>query len=274
MSPKILFVATFAALAPLAARADDGWSGSGELGFAAARGNAKSENLNAKIEFKKEDDRWKDLFYLTALRSKGEVKSQTIDNSTSPPTVNTVSNYELTANRYETGASLGFKLDERSYVVGALRYENDDFSPFDYQAVVSVGYGYTALKNQTDELSFEIGPGYKRYRPVETTTISGDPPVVTVDKPDSQGEFVGRGLMAYKHDFTDTTSFVNTLLVESGSNNTFVQNDAGVQVGMSKKLALKVGYQVRHNSEVAPGIKETDQLLTTNLVYAFGNGAK
>jgi putative salt-induced outer membrane protein len=270
MSPKILFVATFAALAPLAARADDGWSGSGELGFAAARGNAQSENLNAKLEFKKEDDRWKDLFYLTALRSKGEVKSQTIDNSTSPPTVNTVSGYELTANRYETGASLGFKLDERSYVVGALRYENDDFSPFDYQAVVSIGYGYTALKNETDELSFEIGPGYKRVRPVDTLVTSGDPPVATVIHHDSEGDVVGRGLIAYKHDFTDTTSLVDTLLIEAGQDNTFLQNDAGLQVAMSKKLALKVGYQVRHNSDVAPGIESTDQLITTNLVYSFG----
>src|SRR5689334_25075286 len=124
-----------AAIVPLAAHADDGWSGSGEAGFAASRGNAKSENLNAKLQFKKEDDRWKDVFYLTALRSKGEVKSTVVDNSTTPPTTNTMSNYELTANRYEGGASAGFKLDERSYIVGALRYENDDFSPFDYQAV-------------------------------------------------------------------------------------------------------------------------------------------
>jgi len=271
---KSLLPIALLAFLPLAAQADDGWSGSGEAGFAASRGNSKSENLNAKLQFKKEDDRWKDVFYVTALGSKGEVTNTTVDNNTNPPTIISTSNYETTSNRYEGGASAGYKLDERSYIVGAARYENDDFSPFDYQAVVSIGYGYTALKNQTDELSFEIGPGYKRYRPVETTTISGDPPVVTVDKPDSQGEFVGRGLMAYKHDFTDTTSFVNTLLVESGSNNTFVQNDAGLQVGMSKKLALKVGYQVRHNSEVAPGIKETDQLLTTNLVYAFGDSAK
>jgi putative salt-induced outer membrane protein len=267
---KRLLVTMMATLAPLAARADDGWSGSGELGFAAARGNAKSENLNAKIEFKKEDDRWKDLFYLTALRSKGEVKSQTIDNSTSPPTVSNVSSYELTANRYETGASLGFKLDERSYIVGALRYENDDFSPFDYQAVVSIGYGYTALKNDTDELSFEIGPGYKRARAVDTLVTSGDPPVTTVIRHDSEGDAVGRGLIAYKHDFTDTTSLVDTLLVEAGQDNTFLQNDAGLQVAMSKKLALKVGYQVRRNSDVAPGIQSTDQLITTNLVYNFG----
>jgi len=43
-----------------------------------------------------------------------------------------------------------------------------------------------------------------------------------------------------------------------------------LQVAMSKKLALKVGYQVRHNSDVAPGLESTDQLITTNLVYSFG----
>lgn len=262
-------MAPLVALIPLAAHADDGWSGSGEVGFAAARGNAKSENLNAKLQFKKEDDQWKDVFYATALRSKGEVKSTTVDNGTAPPSVINVSNYELTANRYEAGASAGYKLDERSYIVGALRYENDDFSAFDYQAVVSIGYGYTALKNQTNELSFEIGPGYKRYRAVDTLAAVGDPPMTVAEKHDAQGDIVGRGLAAYKHDFTDTTSLVDTLLVESGDN-TFLQNDAGLQVAMNKKLALKVGYQVRHNSDVAPGIKTTDQLITTNLVYNFG----
>ncbi|HSS06972.1 MAG TPA: DUF481 domain-containing protein [Rhodanobacteraceae bacterium] len=270
MSRQSLLALTFLSLFPLAAAADDGWSGSGEFGFAASRGNAKSENLNAKFEFKKEDERWKDLFYLTALRSEGEVKSTVIDTSTTPPTTSTVSNYETTANRYETGASAGYKLDERSYIVGALRYDNDDFSAFDYQAVVSIGYGYTALKNDTDELSFEIGPGYRRDRPVDTLVTSGDPPVTVVVKHDSESDAVGRGLIAYKHDFTDTTSLVDTLLVESGAANTFMQNDAGLQVAMNKKLALKVGYQVRHNSDVAPGIEATDQLITTNLVYNFG----
>ena len=241
MHRRIVLAAAIAALVPLAANADDsGWSGSGEAGFAASRGNARSENLNAKLQFKKEDDRWKNVFYLTALRSKGEVKSTVVDNSTTPPTTNTQSSYELTANRYEGGASAGFKLDERSYIVGALRYENDDFSPFDYQAVASIGYGYTALKNQTDELSFEIGPGYRRYRAVDTIMTTGDPPVTTVQKHDAEGDAVGRGLMAYKHDFTDTTSIVDTLLVEAGADNTFLQNDAGLQVAVLALLVLIV----------------------------------
>jgi putative salt-induced outer membrane protein len=263
----LLALGLFAAM-PMTAFADDGWSGAGELGFAAARGNAKSENLNAKFSLKKEDDQWKDAFYLTALRSKGEVKTATVQNGQ----VVNLSSYDLTSNRIETGASLGYKLDERSYIVGALRYENDDFSPFDYQWVASIGYGYTVLKNASDELSLEIGPGYKTYQPVDTfgpDVIDGQP---ARNRFDSQSELVARGLMAYKHNFTENTSFVDTFLVEAGSDNRFFQNDAGVAVSINKAFALKVGYQVRQNSDVAPGIKRTDQLMTTNLVYNFGGG--
>jgi putative salt-induced outer membrane protein len=32
---------------------------------------------------------------------------------------------------------------------------------------------------------------------------------------------------------------------------------------------LKVGFQVRHNSDVLAGVKKTDTLTTTNLVYSF-----
>ncbi len=246
---KLLLAAVLAA--PLVASADGGWAGSGELGFAASRGNSKSENLNAKINFSKEDDVWKDNFYLTALRSKG--------NSTSIQTINgvptAVTRYDYTANRYEAGASAGYKFDERSYLVGALRYENDDFSPFTYQAVLSLGYGYTAIKNERTELSFEIGPGYKRFEPILTR--------------ETESDIVGRGLISFKHRFNENTGFENTLLVEAGSDNTFYQNDSGLVVNMNKTLALKLGYQIRHNTDVSPGTKKTDQLMTTNLVYNF-----
>lgn len=272
MKKHLLPIALLAALPFGAVAAEDGgWSGSGEVGFAASRGNAKSENLNAKLQFAKEDENWKHNFYLTALRSKGEVKTADIDYSTNPPTLVNLKSYETTANRYEAGASSAFKLDERSYIVGALRYENDDFSPFEYQAVASIGYGYTLLKNQRDELSFEVGPGYKRYRPIDVYGPEIDENGSLLrHRFDSDGEIVGRGLVAYKHNFSDTTSFVDTLLIESGSDNTFIQNDAGLQVAINKAFALKVGYQIRRNTEVAPGIKKNDQLLTTNLVYNFG----
>jgi putative salt-induced outer membrane protein len=242
---------------PLAALADappppppEGWSGAGEAGLSIASGNTKSQNLNAKLDLKFNDDQWKDDFYLLALRNK--------------------SNDDLTANRYEAGASAGYKLDDRSYIVGALRYEHDQFSPYDYQYIASIGYGYQVLKDAYDELAFEIGPGYKVVQPASyflNPVDPGSPPVKV--SPDSDGNIVARGKIDYKHNFNSTVSFVDTFVIEAGSGNKFFQNDAGLAVKMSDKLALKVGYQIRHNSEVNDGFKKTDGLFTTNLVYSF-----
>ncbi len=179
-------------------------------------------------------------------------------------------NYELTANRYEAGASAGYKFDDRSYIVGALRYEHDEFSPYRYQYTASIGYGYQVLKNASDELSFEAGPGYKVVQATSFDIVNPTPPPPLLSvKPDSDSNVVLRGLMSYKHNFNATTSFVDTFLVEAGSGNKFYQNDAGLAVKMSDKLAIKVGYQIRSNSQVEAGFKKTDQLLTTNLVYGF-----
>lgn len=240
-----------------------GWSGSGEAGLAAASGNTKSENVNAKIDIKFNDDQWKDDFYLLALRNKTNVTSKNADNSIT-------TNYQLTANRYESGASAGYKLDGRSYVVGALRYEHDEFSPYDYQYIASLGYGFQALKNAHDELAFEVGAGYKVTQPTSVYVSNpAPPPALLKSHPDTDSSAAGRGKLDYKHSFNASTSLVDTVLVESASGNTFVQSDTGVAVKMNSSLALKLGYQFRHNSEVKPGFKHTDELLTTNLVYGF-----
>ena len=49
----------------------------------------------------------------------------------------------------------------------------------------------------------------------------------------------------------------------------FLQNDLGVAVKMSDAFAIKSGFQIRRNSDVGPGVRKTDRLFTTNLVYSF-----
>jgi putative salt-induced outer membrane protein len=257
-----------AACASFAARAQDadtnashgGWSGSGEFGFASATGNSRSQNVNAKLGLNQENEQWKNSFFVDALRSKSQ---QTVVDSAG----NTVEQFNTTANRYDGGASVGYKLDPRSYIVGAARYEHDDFGANLWQGIVSLGYGYIALKDERNELSFEIGPGYKRYRPADVDVVV-DGVLVPQQQP-TESEMVARGLVNYKLKLTTNTAFEDTLLVEAGSKNTYLQNDAGVAVSMTKKLALKVGFQIRHNSDVLPGVKKMDTLTTTNLVYSF-----
>jgi putative salt-induced outer membrane protein len=36
---------------------------------------------------------------------------------------------------------------------------------------------------------------------------------------------------------------------------------------MSDRLALRVGYQYRHNTDVPPGVEKTDTLTTVGLIY-------
>ena len=268
MNKTLMAALLLAACASFGAQAQDandtanngGWSGSGEFGFASATGNTRSQNINAKLGLNQENEQWKNSFFLDVLRTK--VQQKVIDQNG-----NTLTEFNTTANRYDGGASVGYKLDPRSYIVGAARYDHDQFGANLWQGVVSLGYGYIALKDARNELSFEIGPGYKEYRPAALPVEINGVSVQQVQP--VQHELVARGLVNYKFRLTDNTSFEDTFLTEAGSKNTYLQNDAGLAVSMTKKLALKVGFQVRRNSDVLPGIKKTDTLTTTNLVYNF-----
>lgn len=239
-----LAAALFAASLPSTA-AD--WSGSGELGLALARGNARSESLNGKLAFAAEDARWKHTYSLAVLRAKGEASGDFDGDGIEEE------RFELNANRYELGASSALKLDEVSSWVAALRYENDDFAPFEHQTTVSLGYGHQFLAGEDASLRGEIGPGYRRAKDAGTG--------------ETAGEAIVRGLLDYRQRLTANTELVNALLVESGDDNTFAQNDLGVSVAMNASFALKAGVQLRHNTQVGPGSEKTDTLTTVNLVY-------
>jgi putative salt-induced outer membrane protein len=273
MKRSLIVAALLAAFASLAVQAQDapssssqdasnsgGWTGSGEFGFASTTGNTRSQNVDAKLGLNQENDQWKNNFFLDALRSKSQ---QTIVDSTGA----TITQFNTTANRYDGGASVGLKLDPRSYIVGAVRYEHDEFGANLWQGVVSLGYGYIALKTARTELSFEAGPGYKRYEPATLSTVIDG--VIVHEQQPTVNEAVGRGLVSYKYKLTDNTAFEDQFLMEVGSADKYLQNDAGLSVTMTRKLALKISLQVRHHSNVLPSIKPTDTLATTNLVYKF-----
>lgn len=226
------------------------WTGTGELGLAAARGNARSENLNAKLEFINEDDRWKHKFSASALRAKGEVTGDFDGDG------ETEERLELNANRYALGASSALKINETSSWVTALRYENDDFAPYDHQATFSIGYGHQFFDTEDSAFSIEIGPGYRRAKVADTG--------------ETESDLIARGVADYRYRLTENTELTNLLLIESGQDNTFAQNNFGVAVAMNESFALKAGVEVRHNTDVGPDIEKTDTLTTVNLVYTFG----
>ncbi|MBB5015404.1 DUF481 domain-containing protein [Rehaibacterium terrae] len=218
------------------------WTGAGELGIASARGNSRSESLNGKFGLSYQDDTWKHGVSVAGLRARSAVAG---DDGRG---------LELSANRYQFGLTSARKTTDYAYWLGAVRYERDDFAAYEWQRTLSVGYGHTFLSDDDRiMLSIEAGPGQRRAKDAATGLIESDA--------------VGRGLLDYQHKLTANTDLVNTLLVETGSDNTFVQNDLGLVVAMNSRVALKAALQTRYNSDVPENRRNTDTLTTVNLVY-------
>ena len=228
------FIVLLAVFASGTAQAD--WSGKGELGGVVARGNTETETINAKIDMTQELERWKHQAGFSMLR--------------------TVNDNVTSANRWELRGESDYKLTDRSYVFGALRYEDDEFTDYKYQATASLGYGYKFIDTDRTKLDGKIGAGYR----FSELRLTGE----------NANDAIARGQVHFSHQLTGTTAIVDKFLVEAGSDNTFLQNILSLEVKMTDALALGVSYEVRHNTDVLPGTEKTDQIFTANLVFGFG----
>lgn len=224
------------------------WTGNGELGFASAHGNSTTESLNARLNLQYSLENWTHSIDVFGLRASSELSIVDDDGNVERTRRNT-------ANRYTFGTNSAYLMDERGTLNASLRHEQDDFATWRRQQVLALSYGNRLIDGTRTTLDIQAGPGYRHAEStLEDRTESG---------------LVGRGMVGLKYALTDNTELVNTLLVETGDYNTFAQNELGVSVSMNEHIALKAGWQARHNSEVDAGMKSTDTLTTMNVVYRF-----
>ena len=220
------------------------WTGKGEAGLVISTGNTETESANAKFQLANEVGKWKHQFGGAALYS------STDEDGT-------------TAQRWEAFEESDYNFSPRTFWFGAARYENDEFSGFEYQATVSTGIGRKFIDTDVTKFVGTAGVGYKFFE----TRDSFDDAGVLIEPGASDSEVILRGTLDYDHQLTATTSVLDKFLVEAGADNTFVQNDIALQVKMTDVLALAVGYSVRHNTDPQAGFEKTDTLTTVNLVY-------
>lgn len=228
-------VAAQAETAAVAAAPPAGWQGKGEAGLVFARGNSVADTINFKLGMSKEMEQWKHALEMSALRAS--------------------TNGVESAERYMAGWQSDYKVSARTFWFSGLRYENDKFSGFDYQASASTGLGYKFYDTEKIKLSAQGGAGYRRL----SNSVTGE----------STGELVFVAGMDYENKLTATTKVVDKFHTESGSSNTLLTNFLGLEVKMSDTLALSVGLDVRDNTKPPAGKKKVDTVSTVNLVYAF-----
>ncbi len=211
------------------------WKGEGEFGFTSTSGNSDTENLNAGLGISREIEKWKHLASLKAIRAESEG--------------------ETSADSLVFKGRSEYSLNEKSYILGKLRYEDDDFSGYDYQSSLAFGIGSRFIGNGKHLLDASVGLGYRRTN-TSATKEKDDEGIVTAD-------------LVYEYKISETASFKESVLVEAGDENTHSESDTSLTLKISESLASRMSYLLKRNSEVPSGTDKQDEIVTVSLVYGF-----
>lgn len=218
------------------------WQRLGELGLAAARGNSNSETLNGRIELRVSSGSWEHQFGGDLTHSRGSSRGA-LDAQT-----------ELLTQRIEFNASTAYTFSPTRKVLASLRHEEDRLGAYSEQSVFALNLGLQLIESPAQQLSLSFGPGYRHAQLAETSSTQ---------------DWVARASLDYSRELTANTTLTQQSLMEAGRDNTYLQSDLALAVKLNGHLSLKTAFQLRHNSEVAPGAVATDRLLTTTLAIGF-----
>lgn len=243
-------------LAPLAAWADpapppqpmDVWVGKGQLGFLDSQGNTVASSANAMLDMSLLTGPWKHALHLDGLYGK--------------------STGVVSAERYEGQWQSNYNFTGSIFAFGALRYEHDLFSGFQYQGSATAGVGYQIFNGARTKLSVQLGAGDRLER-TETLVKDAAGAVLYRIPLARQNDSVGTAGLDFTQVLTPATTLTDTALVESGGGNTLITDTLALTVKMTTKLALSVGYNLQDNTNPPPGLKKLDSTETVNLVYSF-----
>lgn len=210
-----------------------GWKASAEFGLVDTSGNAQTTTINAKINAVHESPDWRNRFTAEYLSASDELGT--------------------TAKRTVGQAATNYKLDERNYLFGNLRYENDEFAPYDYRYSETVGYG-RRFRWPTQRLDLEAGVGGSHTRFADGNR-------------DDDG--IVRLAGTYAWQLTETAELSEVAFSEIGADNTHSESETGLKLRINGNLALKLSYKLLHNTEAPAGAEKLDSITAVTLVYDF-----
>ena len=236
----LLFAATcFSALAEDPPKPK--WSGEASAGSVVTTGNSDSSSINAKGEVVYQSERWRNTTNGSAIRTEA--------------TDSTGADVK-TAERYLLGNKTDFNFTEHDYAFLALEFEKDLVGPVRERTSETAGYGRKILTGPEHLLEAELGAGSRQTEAQGTQEKDSD--------------LIGRLRVAYKWNFSDTSSFGETVKVESGSSNTFSESITELRLSLVEKLYALASYTVRTNSDVPVGAEKTDTITAISLGWTFG----
>lgn len=248
---KLSHLTPLAALAIIAfpasasAQITEGWTGSAGVSGSTTSGNTETTDVGIGIDLTKTTGDWRNKFDVTYDLGSADG--------------------EDTKNRLFLGYQLDRDLSDRLYVYGNANYFKDDFGAYDNGYFAGAGLGYQVLKADPNFWRLEAGLGY-RVQETRATGIFGTAGFVDSVSDD---EIALRAGSEFKYALNDAVSFYNNSEVISGSSNTYLWNDAGIEAQLAGNFSARFGVRVDHNTEVPAGREKTDTITRGALVYTI-----
>lgn len=230
----LLVLATPLLAAEEEAAEESPWSGSFKLGYLATSGNTDSSSLNTGAQIAYTLELWQHEATAAAIQS-------TESNAT-------------TAEAYDFGWKSARNLTDNDFLFGRLDWRKDRFSSYDQQFSQSVGYGRRLIDSEVHKLSAEIGIGARQSDFIDGT---------------DESESILSGRLTYNWLISETATFGQSIVIESGSSNTYAESVTALTARLIGGFALVASYTVKNNSDVLPGSEKTDTFTALSLEYAF-----
>jgi putative salt-induced outer membrane protein len=216
------------------------WAGKASLGYLATSGNTENSNLNTAFEVGYTAGQWAHLFDATAIYAD--------------------ENSDTTAEAYAAGWKSERKLSDANFLYGRLDWRKDRFSGYEEQFSQTVGYGRRLINNDRHSLNGEVGVGARQSELVGPLGLGNG---------ETESETILTGGLYYKWSLSETATFTQDLLAESGSENTYFESKTALSAKLVGSLALVASYTIKNNSDVPLGTENTDTFTALSLEYGF-----
>lgn len=213
---------------------DEGLSGKVGFGYLATSGNTENENLNLNFSGVYEAARWRHSLDGMAVRA-------------STNDVDTAEAYGLTWKS-------GYDVNETDYVFGVVAWNRDEFSAYDQQLREVVGYGRRFVDRERHVLNAEAGLGMRQADLRDGT---------------SEDDSILRLATDYRWTISESSRFDQTLAVEHGSENTYMESVSKLSADVWQNIALVLSYTIKRNSDVPLGTVRRDTFTAISLEYSF-----
>lgn len=210
------------------------WAGKLSLGYLSTSGNTETTSYKTSFEVGYTSDPWEHMLH---GNSAGADEGDT-----------------TTAENYQLGWRSAYNFTEHDFLFGTIDWRKDRFAGVTEQMSYALNYGRRLLLGPTHILEVGIGAGYRDSDRADGT---------------SEANAIGRASLGYDWVWSETAGFEQDLIIESGSDNTYIESVSAVRARLVGDFALVLAYTIKQNSDVPVGTEKRDTLSSISVEYAF-----